>query len=440
MDILHLNTKEISGGAARAANRLNVGLVRLNINSKMLVAQKESADSRTLEFKPRSPKPLNLPQRLKRYLKRHTDFLKKLVGQASNLSNPLQFEYYSATRPAGYELFSDGSSSHKDELIEQIPLSDIYHLHWIVRFIDYQTFFSNAAKFYPIVWTLHDMNAFTGGCHYDHGCGKYKTGCGKCPQLGSSLQNDLSSFVWHNKQESFKNLDPKYLHIVTPSQWLGEQCKKSPLIKKFPLMVIPNGLDTDDLSPRDRVFSREVLGIPQDADTLLFVAESVDNRRKGFRLLIDALSGISATSKLYLLIIGKLKTNTQIHFPNTQFGSINNDRLLSLIYSAADLYVIPSIQDNLPNTVIESMSCGTPIIGFKVGGISEMVQNGINGYLAPLKDVNVLREKITFAFRNKNELEKMSKNCRLIAENNYSIRIQAERYLELYKILLTIKK
>jgi glycosyltransferase involved in cell wall biosynthesis len=348
----------------------------------------------------------------------------------------LQFEYYSGTRPSGYELFSDGSNSHKNELIEQIPTGDIYHLHWIVRFIDYQTFFSNAAKFYPIVWTLHDMNAFTGGCHYDHGCGKYKTGCGKCPQLGSSFQNDLSSFVWHNKQEFFNNLDAKYLHLVTPSQWLGDQCRQSPLLKKFSLTVIQNGLDISEFAPRDRVFSRDVLGIPQDSDTLLFVAESVDNRRKGFKLLIDALSGISNTHKLYLVTIGNLQTNLKSQFPNTILGPLNNDRLLSLIYSAADLYIIPSIQDNLPNTVIESLSCGTPVIGFDVGGIREMIQEGINGFLVSAKDVDALRCKIIETLSNKENLEKMARNCRKSAIKNYAIVKQAKKYLDLYKLLL----
>jgi len=436
LNILHLNTYDISGGAARAVNRLHRGLLCLGFDSSMFVARKDTDDPTIKVFKPPDPIPMDFPGRLRRYLDRHLSLFRRCLGLKPAPISPLDFEYYQTSRPSGYELFSDGRSQFKNTLLSQLPHCDMINLHWIANFIDYQTFFPYLTQKCSIVWTLHDMNAFTGGCHYDHGCGKYNSGCGACPQLGSLNEKDLSNWIWQRKREIFWKIEPKQMHIVAPSRWLGRECKRSPLLGRFPVTVIPNGLDINDFSPRDRCFARDVLGIPQGSKTLLFAADSVNNRRKGFAFLAQALSGLADLANLFLITIGSGKPVLDTQIPQMNLGQIHNDRLLSLIYSAADIYVIPSVQDNLPNTVMESMACGTPVIGFDIGGIPDMVQPGVTGLLIPPKDVPSMSDAIRRLLMDEDSRFKISDNCRRITLKEYDLNIQAKRYIALYQNVL----
>ncbi len=349
----------------------------------------------------------------------------------------LSFSRYVSTRPAGYERFSDDRSIFGDILLHQLPSCDIINLHWIAGFVDYQSFFSAVPRSVPIFWTLHDMNALTGGCHFDDGCNRYETGCGACPQIGSSDSHDLSHQIWQRKQSIFGRLEPERLHIIANNRWMVNLVSRSPLLRTFPVTVVPSGVDTDVFAPRDPRSARDVLGIPQDARVILFAADSITNRRKGFALLDKALKGLRDFNNLLLISVGRGTPQVDTDIPHLNLGHVGNGRLLSLIYSAADLYAIPSLQDNQPNTVLEAMACGTPVVGFDAGGIPDMVRPGITGLLAPVEDVTSLCRAIADLLKCSDTRMAMGAACRQIVMKEYRREMQIRRYIELYEESLT---
>lgn len=313
----------------------------------------------------------------------------------------------------------------------------IVHLHWIAGFVDPATFFEDLPAGVPVAWTLHDMNPFTGGCHYDAGCGRWSDRCGECPQLGSDEPEDLSRRVWRRKREAFAALDPDRLHLVTPSAWLADEVRRSSLLGgRFPVTVIPNGLDTREFAPRDRAEARRVLGIPFDARVVLFVAHSVGERRKGFGLLAEALGRIDDVPGLFLLSVGGERPKVGTKMPGRHVEFTADDRLLSLVYSASDLFVLPSLQDNLPTTVLEALACGTPVVAFRVGGVPEMVRPDRTGKLVPAGDVAGLAEMSRELLEDRERLERLSSACRRVAVEEYDLSVQARRHEELYGTLL----
>jgi len=419
MKILHISKKDIVGGAAIAAHRLHTDLLYLGFDSLLFTARKEALDPRVITYWPNS----TFSARIKRAVR--------------NKRITRDFSKYKTSRPAGAEIFSDDRSRFGREIVEQLPECDIINLHWISGFIDYKTFFGSTARYLPpIVWTLHDMNAFTGGCHYDFGCEKYKHGCGACPQLGSNDPDDLSHRTWVRKKKIFDQLSRKDLHVVAPSNWLAGKAAESRLLKRFKVSIIRNGLNTEDFAPRDKHHAREALGIPTDANTIVFIAQSVQNKRKGFELLQTALGEGEDIENLFLVTIGKNKSALNLNIPTLQIGYLESDRLLSLIYSAADLFVIPSLQDNFPNTVLESLACGTPVVGFDSSGISEMVQSSQTGILTPAGDIVKLRAAIADLLSNKLKRNKMALNCRSTALKLYAPGTQARNYENLYESII----
>ncbi|TKB91441.1 MAG: glycosyltransferase, partial [Nitrospira sp.] len=346
------------------------------------------------------------------------------------------FARYGASRPAGFEIFSDDRAEYGGDLVQHLPPCDIINLHWIARYVDYKTFFSTVPKKIPVVWRIADMNPITGGCHYDEGCGKYLAGCGSCPQLGSDDPQDLSRQVWTRKEAIFGGIEPHRLHFVALNRWMASNLAQHPFLNRFPVTIIPNGLDTDIFFPQDRKVAREVLGLPQDATIVLFVASTVQIRYKGFLPLIEALSGLKERCNLLLVSVGaKAQFKLGIPIPHRNLGSINDDRLLALTYNAADLFVVPSLQDNSPNTVLESMACGIPVVGFETGGVPDMVRHGVTGLLAPCNDVTALRAAIEDLIRKPSKREEMGINSRRVALHEYSLAVQARRYSELYQSL-----
>jgi glycosyltransferase involved in cell wall biosynthesis len=417
LNVCHISTHDTAGGAARAAYRLHWGLGSLDIESRMLVAFRSGAEKSIRTWRHNS----SVLIRLRRWLYRN---------QVSR-----DYARYQQSRPQGYELFTDDRCDQGLELWAQLRDIDIVNLHWVSGMLDYRTFFSSAPEHISIVWTLHDMNPFTGGCHYEDGCARYLAQCGACPQLGATNPGDLSHQVWRRKRRSFQQLRDGQLHVVTPSRWLAEAARASSLFATVPTTVIPYGLDTADFAPRDKLFSRDLLSIPADAAVVLFAADSVNNRRKGVQYLIDALNGLQLDN-LFLLSVGGGQLPIASSVPYLHLGKINNDLMLSVVYSAADLFVIPSVQDNLPNTVLESMACGTPVVGFDVGGIPDMVRPGVTGLLSPVGDVNALREAIASLLQDPMKRAELSANCRQTVLNEYTLEIQACNYLKLYQSLL----
>lgn len=415
LKIVHVNTFDQMGGAARSANRLHQGLRALGEDSKMFVRWAQSNHPSVIEMRPSR----HLFDRIRRRIRQR--------GIARDFQN------YRFTRPNGYEQFQDCRSQFRCDFLRELPACDILNLHWVAdSFLDYESFFASVPKTTRIVWTLHDMNAFTGGCHYDVGCGRFAVCCGGCPQLGSNEERDLAYRIWQRKAKAFSQLDSSRLQFVSPSRWLAEELGKSPLTARFPVSVIPYGLDLNDFAPRNRAVCREILGLPIDATVLLFVADGLDNERKGFALLVAALAALPRDVPIAILSVGRNQPNVEVHAPWIHVGAVTNDRHLSVLYSAADIFVIPSLQDNLPNTVLESMACGTPVLGFAVGGIPDMVRPGITGMLVPPADVDALGVAMVQLLHDPGHLQEMGLNCRRIATAEYSLDLQASRYAKLY--------
>jgi glycosyltransferase involved in cell wall biosynthesis len=416
LKVVHVST-HVTGGAGRAAYRLHKGLRRIGHDSLMFVRESLSDDPGVMPFKPA----VHLITRIRHGLRQ------KRIDR--------EFAQYGFS-PADYEVFSDDRSSYNGDFLAQLPACDVINLHWIAGFVDYQTFFAKIPRLTPVVWTLHDMNAFTGGCHYDLGCDRHVKTCGACPQLGSSNPTDLTRQIWQRKRAAFGRVPSKRLHVVSPSQWLARKARESGLGRSFSVSVVPYGIETEDFAPRDRHTARDFLGIPREAAVLLFVSEELDNRRKGFGLLSQALAGLNNMPDLFLLSVGRSTISCDVKIPWLHFGHIDHDRVLSFVYSAADAYVMPSIQDNLPNTVLEAMACGTPVVGFNAGGIPDMVRPGVTGLLAPTGDVQALRVAIAELLQNPERRAAMAANCRRIAVDEYALEVQARRYSQLYEAIL----
>lgn len=251
--------------------------------------------------------------------------------------------------------------------------------------------------------------------------------------MGSNNLNDLSSQVWQRKNNIFSSVDETKLKLIALNRWMQYEIQNSPLLNRFSVSIVPNGLDVAVFKPCNASASRHFLGIKPDAKVILFVADSVTNKRKGFEKLVSALSGLRDIQNLTLLSVGRNKPCVDTNLEHIYVGHIDNDMLLSNIYNAADIFVIPSVQDNLPNTVMESIACGIPVIGFDVGGIPDMVRPGISGLLVKNDDVEDMRKNISYLLKNDDLRCSMSRNCREIAVKEFSMETQAKRYTEIYE-------
>jgi hypothetical protein len=359
-----------------------------------------------------------------------------ITRNARRLRLDLSLRRYAKTSPAERTFFSEDRTPFYEDACRQMPQTDLINLHWLAGFLDLGAFFGWLAPSMPLVWTLHDMASFTGGCCHDMGCGKFTQQCGACPQLGSSDEGDLTRDVWRRKQKYYSSLDPDRFHIVTPSRWLGGEVERSLLLSRFSRSVIPYGLDLEVFKPRDRRFSREVLGIPQEAKVILFVSNGLQVHLKGFKHLIGALEGMDATRGVFLLCLGFGAPPALERFPHAHITSMSDDRSLSMVYSAADVFVLPSLADNLPNTMLESLACGTPVVAFAAGGIPDSVRPGVTGLLANTGDSAELRSAMLELLGNDSKRADMSANCRRIALAEYDLSVQTRRYVQLYTEML----
>lgn len=314
---------------------------------------------------------------------------------------------------------------------------DIINIHWInAGFLRIETL-RKLGK--PIVWTIHDMWPFTGGCHYDEGCGRYRESCGKCPQLASQKQNDLSRWVWRRKEKAWKSLD---ITIVTPSRWLAECAKTSSLFQDYRVEVIPNGLDTGLYKPIDKHVAKEIWNLPKNKKLILFGAMgATSDKRKGFQYLEPALKRIAAFAlrdEIELIVFGSSKpaNPTNYGLKTRYLGQLHDDVSLALIYSMVDVFVAPSIQDNLVNTVMEALACGTPCVAFNIGGMPDMIEHQRNGYLARPFESEDLAHGIKWVIEDNERWQAQSRQARRKIEQEFEQKLIAQRYLDLYNDIL----
>jgi glycosyltransferase involved in cell wall biosynthesis len=414
MKIIHVSSHDDGGGAARSAYRLHLGLRLLNQDSFMLVAERRSEDPYVTEV----ARGRGLSSRLRRLVHRH--ILQRSAAR------------YASSRPREGGFFSDDRSEYGSSLARHLPNCEMVNLHFVAGLLDYGSFFRAWSGGKPLVWTLHDANPFTGGCHTHGACDRFNQGCGACPQLGSGSHKDLSHAIWQRKKKAYARVPNGRLHMVTPSRWLAGEVQRSSLLGRFAVSVIPYGLATEVFAPRDKRLAREMFGIPTESKVVLFAAQFGGWHNKGFSLLVEALAPLPG---IHLLSVGSGVPSLTLPFPHLRTGLIDNDRIFSWAYSSADLYVTPTLDDNFPNTVMESMSCGTPVVGFEVGGVPDMVRNGVTGLLVPKGDACALRQAIRRVLDSPSLRTEMATNCRRIALEEYDIRLQARRYLELYTSL-----
>jgi glycosyltransferase involved in cell wall biosynthesis len=400
------------GGGFSAAYRLHRGLLQLETDSTMIVDIKTTDDFTVL-----SPKG-------------------KLVREWVKLTpslDVLPILLYSQRDHTPYSI-----QWLPDRVVPRVSHinPDIINLHWI-NFGCLQI--ESLNKFnQPIVWTLHDMWAFTGGCHYSGSCNRYSQSCGSCPQLGSHQTWDLSRWIWKRKAKAWKNLN---LTLVTPSQWLADCANNSSLFRNSRIEVIPNGLDVNQYKPFDRNVARELLNLPDIKHLLLFGAASrTSDRRKGFHLLLAALKKLSNNqlhNQIELIVFGSSQPMDppDLGFKTHYLGKINGDLPLSLVYSAANVFIAPSLEDNLPNTVMEALACGIPSVAFNIGGMSDMIEHKRNGYLAEPYAIEDLANGIAWVLEDKDRYSALSFRARQKVEQEFSLEIQARHYLDLYEEL-----
>jgi len=415
--VVHVNSLMI-GGAAIAVQRIHGGLLRAGCDSSIFTLTNKSDDSRVLRFK--APR----------------DLVSRMTYRWQRAGIEREFSAYRAKRPEGIEPFSSDRSEFGGDVLNQMSEHDIAHLHWVADFVDYRAFFSAVNK--PIVWTLHDMNPFTGGCHYNMGCDHFRIQCGMCPQLGGGEHEDLSRQILKRKQHAISALMPKQLHIVATSKWMQQQAQSSALFSQIPVSLIPLGVDTDLYSPRDGDGLRASLGIPKAARVVLFAAESIENKRKGFSELLQALAMLDIDEELFLLTVGGNSPTLNGHFNHIHLGFVDSSHLMSAIYSSADVFVIPSLQEAFGQTALEAMACGTPVAGFAVGGIVDTVRHGETGYLAAEEDVKGLCEGISRLLNDTGESRIMGRNARRMVENEYNLQRMSDRHIRLYQDMLEL--
>lgn len=404
MNILHLNQSDIGGGAAIAGYRLHQGLLRQGIGSALLVGTKQTDDPRVNLFPRR--------YRTENQLRRLTSFFSvNHVNYVGSFDIP------------------------KHPFFQQADLLNLHNLHG--PGFNYLAI-PQLTQQKPAIFTLHDMWSFTGHCAYSYDCTRWQTGCGRCPYPATypAIHRDVSAWEWKLKNWVYSHAN---LTIVAPSQWLVQQAKAS-MLSRFPVHHIPYGLDTDAYLPLEPELCRETLGIPPRKKVLLFSATNLKQDRKGGDLLLQALQALPASLKqdCVLLTLGKSTSQLEsaMDIPAIHLGFVSSDRLKSIAYSAADLFVLPTRADNLPLVLQESMACGTPMVSFKVGGVPDLVRPGITGYLAEPENAQDLGKGIVELLEDEALRISMSQNCRAIAVQEYSLELQAKRYIELYQQVL----
>ncbi|MFT4031415.1 MAG: glycosyltransferase family 4 protein [Siphonobacter sp.] len=398
--------------------------------------------------------------RLQQAFSRYSSLQSHILVQEKNTDNPSITQFDSSwlgkkkklIRFAGERLFlkaCEASKEHhwafdpallgldvtKHPLVQQ---ADLIHLHWINHgFLSTHSLAKLAGMNKPLVWTMHDMWPFTGGCHHSGECDHYTQYCGVCKFLGKPSPTDLSNQVWHRKNTALTNAP---LTAVACSEWLAGRARESSLLQNHQVVTIPNPLDTNVFKPTDKTLARRTLGLPTDKHFILFAAMRVDAPMKGFTYFKEALEKMYAeypetTDQIELLLFGQTEGVPPLPYPAHSLGRLSDASRIALAYSAASVFVIPSLEENLPYTIMEAMSCGTPSIGFHIGGIPELIDDGLNGALASYRSSTDLKRAIHQTLYSPN-YEILRQNARQKVLTQYAEPVIAQRYFDLYKEVL----
>ena len=393
LHIVLLSYHDSNGGAGIAAGRLKIALEKVGHRVDYLVREKAStSDSVKLG--------------------------NGLISWLKFIAERLFFLRFEKDKSIRF-LFNPGvfgSDISKHPLIQQ---ADIVHLHWVnFGFLSVSDISALTRLNKPVFWTLHDMWAFTGGCHHSGSCKNFQQSCGDCKFVKNPNPNDLSHRMWEAKKRGFAS---KNLHIITCSDWLGNRAKQSSILGGHAIKTIPNAIDTEFFSPKDKS-----LGLDPAKNYVLFVAMRVNAPAKGFHLLKEALQYLDASTTELLIVGGEMTEALPLKAHN--FGQISDPARMRDIYAAADVFVTPSLEENLPNTIMEAMACGTACVGFEVGGIPEMIEHQVTGYVAQAFDPADLAKGIQWSLNNKEAGSKSRERSLLL----YDQSIVAQQHLAYY--------
>lgn len=292
---------------------------------------------------------------------------------------------------------------------------------------------------------MHDMWQATGICHYSEGCMSYKTGCAGCPLLpDGGSQYDLSNKIWRRKKALYAAGN---ICFVACSRWLESQARQSALLKGQRIVSIPNAIDGRVFFRRnDKVGCRRETGLPEDKKVILFVSHRVTDRRKGMEYFIEAVDRLVADhpemkeSTVVAVLGGESEYMAgRLALKTCALGYVSDEKRIAVIYNAADIYVLPSVEDNLPNTIMEAMACGVPCVGFRTGGIPEMIDHGKNGYVADFRKADDLAAGMHRLLCG-DDYEAMSRAAVSKVHTHYSQQSVAMRYIEVYNETAAMKK
>lgn len=415
MKILLVNTYD-TGGAANACIRLHKALIAHGHSSKILVLHKTVDIPNMVAFKSKGDE-----SQSRKILKRALDKL-----GVSKKKRKSEEQIFRNERSINLEYFSLPYSEYDITQSELYKEADVINLHWVAQFLDYKSFFKKNKK--PVVWTLHDMSPFLGGEHYEERYdGIDESGIPK-PRIISSREDEMFNDIIKEKLEIFNNVSN--LTIISPSMWLKKEAEKSSVFGEFECAHIPNTIDSDVYTIFNKNESQQLFDINCKTINVLFVSQSLSNSRKGMKILAKAIKSIG-NERLRLYTVGLSNKNDFNSTDITSLGTINDEVQMSKVYNAVDVFILPSLMDNLPNTALESCMCGTPVIGFNIGGISEIIEDGYNGVLVDNCSAEDLRDGI------KKILEIGVKWSREeIRENSlkkYNSKLVVGKYVDVYK-------
>lgn len=412
MRVLIVNTAERTGGAAIAANRLLQALNSNGVEARMLVRDRKTD----------APDVVNIPQSWR--LKANFLWERGVIWMANGLSKQNLFQVDIAN--AGTDITR----------MEVFRWADVIHLHWVNQgFLSLKDLERIMATGKPVVMTMHDQWYFTGICHYSASCDKYQSQCCNCPII-KGIGMDMAQRVFDRKRAIYKG---RNLTFVGCSRWMADLARQGVLTQGHTVTNVPNAINTDVFKPLDKTLARKKYGLPMDQRLLLFGAQRITDKRKGFRYLAEACEHISMhhptlPDHLGVVVLGgdAESVKSALPLPVYTINYLSNEAEIAELYNAVDLFVTPSLQDNLPNTIVEAMSCGTPCVGFNVGGIPEMISHQQDGYVADYCDSIDFAQGITWCL-NDNRYASLSQQARSSALANYSEPIAAQRYQAVYQ-------
>ncbi|OAV71617.1 Spore coat protein SA [Bacteroidales bacterium Barb4] len=411
MKILFVNTSETTGGAAVAANRLMYALQKKDVEVAMLVRNNDTDN----------PNVVSINQS---WLNQKVNYL-RFVWERLVIFFYNKFNRENLFRVS---IANTGTDISRHPLVKE---ADVIHLHWINQgFLSLADIEKLIKLGKPVVWTMHDMWPCTGICHYAGKCDKFQSQCRSCFFLQSQKDCDLSYKTFSKKKNIYQQASVTF---VGCSDWLSQKARQSSLMKNQKVCTIPNPINISVFCPQDLIQSRIELGLPQNKKLLLFGALNVTDERKGVRYLLEAVQNIKGKQDIELVVFGKIKEDLHslIPVPIHPMGYLRDVKKIVALYSAVDVFVTPSLEDNLPNTIMEAMACGTPCVGFNVGGIPEMIDHKKNGYIAEYMDSEDLATGIQWVLENKKALN-LSKACLEKVHSSYAESVVAKKYMDIY--------